>query len=364
MRTIGESELADVGFGAALLGTGGGGNPYLGWLIVREAVRAHGAIDVVAPDEIDDDALVMTVATMGAPTVLVEKLPTLGEYVRALEAVEQQLGRRADLMIPVEIGGVNSMAPLGVAALRGIPVVDADYMGRAYPELQMVLPTLYDISAAPLAMADDKGNTAILSGVTNQWSERLARPVLIEMGCVTAICLYTLTGAQVKQAAVPATLTLARELGAAARAARAAHEDVVEALLEPLDGRRLFGGKIADIHHKVGDGFTRAECRIDGLDADDEHTLTLSTQNEHLLARLDDGTVLASTPDLIMVLDVDTGEPITTEELRYGRRVAVIAAPCDPRWRSEAGLALAGPRYFGYDIDFVPVEDTQPTRSR
>jgi DUF917 family protein len=63
--------------------------------------------------------------------------------------------------------------------------------------------------------------------------------------------------------------------------------------------------------------------------------------------------VLASAPDLIMVLDPDTGEPTTTEDLRYGFRVVVLGARCDPRWRSEAGLALVGPRCFGYDFDFV-----------
>ncbi|WP_332307709.1 hypothetical protein [Saccharopolyspora erythraea] len=82
----------------------------------------------------------------------------------------------------------------------------------------------------------------------------------------------------------------------------------------------------------------------------------LRFQNEHLVAERD-GTVLASVPDLICVLDYDAGEAVTTESLRYGQRVAVIAAPADPRWHSPAGLEVAGPRYFGYDID--PVRVTQ-----
>jgi hypothetical protein len=36
--------------------------------------------------------------------------------------------------------------------------------------------------------------------------------------------------------------------------------------------------------------------------------------------------------------------------------VSVLAFPCDPIWRTDAGLALAGPRAFGYDIDYVSVE--------
>ena len=62
-------------------------------------------------------------------------------------------------------------------------------------------------------------------------------------------------------------------------------------------------------------------------------------------------------PDLIAVLDSETGEPITTEALRYGMRVAVIAIPCAPQWREPAALELVHPRTFGYDVDYVPVEE-------
>jgi hypothetical protein len=86
-------------------------------------------------------------------------------------------------------------------------------------------------------------------------------------------------------------------------------------------------------------------------------------QNEHLLARRD-GAVVATVPDLIMMLDSESGEPITTEEMRYGFRVTIVAAPCDPRWRTEAGLELVGPRYFGYDIDYVPVEQLAAANGR
>ena len=89
----------------------------------------------------------------------------------------------------------------------------------------------------------------------------------------------------------------------------------------------------------------------------------LEVQNEHLVARLD-GEIAASVPDLIIMLDSETGEPITTEEMRYGFRVTVIAAPCDPRWRTPEGLELVGPRYFGYDIDYVPIEKRQAAAQR
>ena len=117
----------------------------------------------------------------------------------------------------------------------------------------------------------------------------------------------------------------------------------------------MFTGKITDVARRTVAGFTRGEARVEGLDADAGAELVLEFQNEFLVARRGED-VLASVPDLITVVDSDTGEPTTTEELRYGFRVAVLAAPCDKRWRTEAGLAIVGPRCFGYDFDFVALE--------
>jgi DUF917 family protein len=134
---LGPEDLPDLARGAALLGTGGGGDPHIGRLMVEAAMRAHGPVTVLDPDEVADDAFVIPTAMMGAPTVMVEKIPRGDEAVRALRTLEAHLGRTADATMPIECGGINSMIPLVVAATAGLPVVDADGMGRAFPELQM-----------------------------------------------------------------------------------------------------------------------------------------------------------------------------------------------------------------------------------
>lgn len=69
MRRLGEGQLDDLAVGAAVLGTGGGGNPYLGALLVKQVIREHGPVELVTVDEVPDDALVGATAGMGAPTV-------------------------------------------------------------------------------------------------------------------------------------------------------------------------------------------------------------------------------------------------------------------------------------------------------
>jgi DUF917 family protein len=356
LRQVDEQGLEDIALGAAILGTGGGGDPYIGKLLAKGAIREFGPVDVYEIDEVDDDAFVIPSAMMGAPTVMVEKLPNGREVELAFRKLEQHLGQKATHTMPIEIGGLNSVIPFCLAARLRLPLIDADMMGRAFPELQMCMPTLYGVSAAPMTIADDKGNTSIIDAIDNRWTERLARSHTIDMGCAALIGLYPLTAGRFKECVISGTLSLAEELGRLVRQTREAHGDPIGAVLDRLSGYRIFDGKVVDVHRRTETGFARAEVRIDGLGEDEGSTVTLQTQNEHLVAQRGE-EVLASTPDLIIVLDSENGQPITTEDLRYGFRVTVVAVPCDPRWRSPEGLELVGPRYFGYDFDYVPIED-------
>jgi DUF917 family protein len=357
LRQFTEADLDDLAVGAAILGTGGGGNPYVGKLLARAAIREYGPVTIVDVDEVPDDALVVPSAMMGAPTVIVEKLPSGEEALEAFLALQEHLGREITHTMPIEAGGLNSTMPFTVASRLGIPVVDADGMGRAFPEVQMVTATIYGIPATPMALADEKGNRVLLDRtVDNRWTERFARSVTVDMGSTALVAQYALSGSQLKEAMVRGTLRLATELGALVRESRARHEDPVAAIVDRLGGRRLFTGKITDVARRTVAGFTRGEARVEGLGADAGAELVLEFQNEFLVARRG-GDILASVPDLITVVDSDTGEPTTTEELRYGFRIAVLGAPCDHRWRSEAGLEIVGPRCFGYDFDFVALEE-------
>ena len=150
-RLIGPQEIEDIALGAAVLGTGGGGDPYIGKLMAVQSIRECGPVQMVSAHEIDDDAQVAMAAMMGAPTVMVEKLPSGKEVVDAFRALQAYLGRRIDYTTSAEAGGLNSTIPFTVAARLNIPIVDADGMGRAFPELQMVTPTMYGISATPMA---------------------------------------------------------------------------------------------------------------------------------------------------------------------------------------------------------------------
>jgi DUF917 family protein len=361
MRYVTEHDLDDIALGAAILGTGGGGDPRLGLLMARAALRRHGPVPVVDLDELDESALVVPVAMIGAPTVANEKLPSVDPVGDMLDAVAGRLNATATHTMPVEIGGIAALLPIVAAAQRGVPLVDADMMGRAFPELQMVIPSVLGRSAGPVCLADEWGNLVVVEGADNRHAERLARAVCVAMGANALIALYAVTGADARDLTVPGTLTRAQRLGAAVRAARTRHEDPVEAVVDLVDGHRLFAGKVVDLARRTDGGFTHLEVDVSGTGTDSGRTLRVVSQNEHLVARCG-ADVLATTPDLIIVLQADTAEPVTTEGLRYGMRVQVIAAPCDARYRTEEGLRTVGPEAFGHDLAYVPVEELAERR--
>ncbi|MBN2049615.1 MAG: DUF917 domain-containing protein [Spirochaetales bacterium] len=355
MRLLDEQAIEHIALGASLLGTGGGGDPHVGKLMALNAIRKHGPVKLVSPSELPDDALIVPSAMMGAPIVIIEKIPNGQEFITAFQGLEGILNKKVYATIPIEAGGVNSMIPIAVAAQLGIPLVDADGMGRAFPELQMVTYHLDGIPASPMVIVDEKGNRVILNTITNNWAEEIARVCTVTMGASVMISLYSMTGRQVKDSGISGIMTFSELIGKAITNARKTNTDPLEDLLDITKGYKLFQGKITDVSRNISGGFNRGLCAISGLDEYTEQSMEIAFQNENLIASKD-GTVVASVPDLICIIDVDTLIPVTTETLKFGRRVVVLGIPCVSKWRTPKGIETVGPRYFGYDIDYTPIE--------
>lgn len=355
---IGIETLDDLAIGATMLGTGGGGDPYIGKLMAQQAIERHGPVQLISVNQLPDEGLVLPVAMMGAPTVLVEKIPNGHELEQVVRAVETRLGQRAIALTPIEAGGLNSTIPVVAAAELELPLLDADGMGRAFPEIPMVSMHLAGISATPMAIADEKGNLGLLETIDNSWTERLSRTATIAMGGSAIIALYPMTVEQARAAVIEGSMTRAIAIGQALRTARSKGLDPLAELLRVSSGHLLFRGKVIDVMRRTTGGFARGTATIDGLGDDVGARLQLEFQNEHLVA-LRDGRPVASVPDLIMVLDAEAHMPVTTEGIAYGQRVEVVGMPCAALWRTQEGLELVGPGYFGYPFEYVPVEEAR-----
>jgi DUF917 family protein len=358
-RLLVPDALRALARGCAVLGAGGGGDTYLTLLQALQATEDYGPVALVDVDELPDDALIMPCGGIGAPTVSIEKIENGDEGDRLRDHLQFLTGRPVAALMSSEIGGGNGVLPVTWAARMGVPVVDADGMGRAFPEVPQVTMQLAGISPSPAVMTDERGNLVLFQAISGHWIERLERAAAVEFGGAASSTEFTLTAAQARTATVRNSVSLAIRIGGAVLDATGSP---VDALIAEIGAFRLVGGKVADVERHTTSGFVRGSVVIEGLGADAGRLIRLELQNENLVA-LERGHVLASVPDLISVLDNETADAIATERIRYGQRVVVIAFGCDPIWRTAGGLALTGPRTFGYDFDYLPVEELAGARS-
>ena len=355
MRELSIDDIEALSVGAWVLGTGGGGSPYLALLNMRQHYAEGVRINLMPASDLADDDLVAVVSNMGAPLVGQERLTDSRNIARAVEVMEEYLGRRFRALMSVEIGGNNGLQPMLAAAHLDRPVVDSDCMGRAYPEAQMTSVAVGDLTPYPLALVDPRGVEGLVTKVPSwKWMERLSRKMCVEVGSIAATCKAPRTGREVKDWGIHGTTTKAIALGQAVRAAQRAHTDPIAAILEAEDGRLLFRGKAIDIARRTTEGFLRGDATLEGMEEWRGSHCKLAFQNEWAVAWID-GVPRVMTPDLICVLDTVSGEAIGTETLRYGQRVTVIALRAPEVFLSERGLSFVGPQAFGYDIPFRSV---------
>lgn len=361
MLWLNEGDMPALALGASILGAGGGGDPSLGRIMACRALERRGPVRLLSPHEVPDDALIVPVGVIGAPVVMSEKLPVGDEVVRAVSALEEHLGRRAAAIMPIECGGVNALLPVVAAAEKRLPLIDADGMGRAFPELQMVSYHIYGLRGSPCVLCDERGATVLLEAPDNLALERLVRDQVVRMGGVGYAAVYSMSGADMKETALPGTLSLALRLGRAVEGALAGKCDVLTALREVTANSTygpavvLFRGKVVEVTRTVVDGFSRGRVVLEGVRQYQGKTCEVTVQNENLMAQVD-GCTVVTVPDIIALVDMDSGFPLTNDELRYGYRVTVLGIPTPEMTRTPQALEVWGPRAFGLDEPYVPLE--------
>jgi DUF917 family protein len=354
MLHLDASNLPAFARGCAVLGAGGGGDTGLGVAMAVQALRRHDMVTVLDLDDLDDGAHIMPCGMVGAPTIASERVWSGDEGAVLCRLFEELHSAPVDALMCFQIGGGNGLLPITWAARCGLPLLDADGMGRAFSELQQQAMHVAGVCASPVALADGRGNTLVLRAADDVWAGRLAREAAASLGGVCAAAICGMRAEQARGAVVAGTISLALRLGAALRGKGIG--GVLDALREVIAATLLIEGRVVGLERHPGGQAPGASATVrDAAGPAGVRQLRLEMHNEYLLA-FEDGALRAAVPDLICVLAAGRGTPIAAEDLRYGQAVAVVAAPAPAVWHSAAGLALVGPRTFGYDVDYAPVD--------
>lgn len=362
-----EQEIEDFVRGCTFLGTGGGGNPKDGLPLLLETFRSGKKIQWVDVDEIEDEKWTTAPAGMGSIAPLTpEKIKMLEQLglkekkvkrplMEAVRELEKYLQVEVEVIVPIEIGGGNTPIPLDTAAQLGKVMVDGDYTGRAIPEAEQCLPALYNKKITPMVCVDDWGNITIIKEVVNlAVAERLGKLIST---IATGLCgetFFTMKAKEMKEVLVPGTLTKCLQIGKKIREAREKGADPVRAVIEEIDGWLLFKGRVIKRETEDKEGYYWGTNILEGLGEFQGHTFKIWFKNENHISWLDEVPYVTS-PDIIQVVELETAEPITNTDLKEGTLVAVVGAK-NERYRTEKGIELLGPRHYGFDLDYIPIE--------
>ena len=365
-----KQDCEDLLQGCLFMATGGGGSPEWGRTMFQEALQDGLPLGWVDSDDIPDDVWTVTPYGMGSIAPLTQE--TLDEIERlglqdrhrhnsmaeAVKELGQYLGQPIGCLVPAELGAGNTAAPLVIGARLGIAVVDGDYAGRAIPDEMQGTPFLYGKHSWPFSSVDKWGNIAIVKYTVNpHMLERIGKMLAVAAYGGTTMAATPLPAREMKEIVVKGTLTKCLALGRAMREAREAGKDPVNAALEVTGGWRLFDGIVSGKDWEDRGGYMFGTTHIQGSGAYAGHTLDVWFKNENHVTWLD-GKPWICSPDIVSLVYQESGEGTTNTLIKEGDRVVAVGMKGLEAFRTEFGLNQAsGPRYFGFDIDYVPIEE-------
>jgi DUF917 family protein len=359
LKILNEKDVEHLIFGAAILGTGGGGDPKEGLKMLKKDLKDGRRLAIISLDEVPDDALIVCPYFCGstAPSKKKRKPVVFKDpMVVAFEKIEKHMGKRAFATVAVELGGANTAIPLHIASLMNLPLLDGDYLGRAGPELLHSSANIFGISLLPCVAVSQEGDIVIIERYAdlNEY-ENIVRSLSVVAGGFVAVVDTPVDGKVAKKVVIKDTISKCIEVGKTVKEANVARRDPITELVKCLNGVLLFKGLVKNYEWEDREGFLYGEATYEGVEKWKGHAFKIWIKNENIIAWTD-GKVTATSPDPICVVN-EKGYAITNAELKEGMKAVVIGAKAPKVWLTPKGIELFGPKHFGFSFDYTPINE-------
>ena len=366
-RTLSEQEMTDLMVGSSIQASRSSDSAGM-IKRVKEAMAAGMTFTLLSVDDLPDDWAVVVPSGVGGggawdyvrERTQQQNLPTIpNATVAAINALSKYTGKTFQAVVRTEAAAATLSAFLAASEL-GLSVVDACPAGRAVPEMAQQTPFLIGIPGSPAAMVTRWGDTLIVDKAVDDYRlEDLSRVVAVASGGGVQVAHTAISGRDVKRAMIHGSISQAILFGRTVREAREQAKDPIAELLKVSNGYKLFHGVVTKADSKGEAGFTWWNVELKGIGDYAGHAYKVFVKNENIVAWLD-GKPDVMSPDLISNLDPKTGDAIAGQGLGgypMGMEVVMVGIPNSPLWRTPKGIEVMGPRHFGFDFDYVPVEE-------
>ncbi len=246
--------------GGAVLGGGGGGWIPEGLERGRLAV-ALGTPELVSVDELSQDAVVITAATVGAPSPK-ERFLRPVDYIRAVRLLVDHAGVKLGGIIANENGAGATINGWLQAAALDVPVVDAPCNGRAHPTGLMGAMGLHRVPGYTSHQVAVGGNPAtgryveVYAVGAIARSAAMIRTASIEAGGMVAAARDPAPASYIKSNAAPGAIRQAIAVGEAMLSVRGRGGGAaLQAAAEALGGKVLDTGTVESVRLEVSGGY-------------------------------------------------------------------------------------------------------------
>ena len=372
MKTLTKKDLEDYITGAVILGCGGGGGAAGGREMVDHAFDVGYKFNLVDINELKDDQMLCIISGVGGgvPQEVRDKVAPYAKMFprsretryksiqKAVEELSNYIGKEFVSYVPSETGGGNGVMPMFLNAMEGKVSIDGDGCGRAKPEIGISLTHAAGIPMAPISIVTPFMEVVIVkSAIDDYRGEDITRHIAVASGGGCTAVRSSGSVAEYKKGIAPNQVTRCMKIGAAIKQAREGGRDPRDAFVEASGGTKLFDGKVKSYGSEGKGAFNWGEYHIEGAGKYEGHKLRVWYKNENLLSWLD-GKNYVTCPDLICIVYSETCEGLSNfgAAQHVGKEVTIFGVPAIDRWRTPKGIEILGPRHFGFDQDYVPME--------
>lgn len=295
-------------------------------------------------DEFEEGELIVSLGFVNSGLPLSDLRPVGDEFSTSLRLVEQALGRPASGIMPLAAANINALVPILSGMQLGLPVVDADPMGRVFPLLYQSVFTLAGLSAGPVGATGAAGESALLDVTSPKRAERLVRALAGEFGGWSATALYPMRAAELAEHGVIGSVSRMIRIGRIIDSGRTVAEK--HAVLRSSEGvRRIMRARVSDVaglSRPAPPGQPDNPSTVVLTEETHGRIVQLEVQNE-LLMLMVDGSVEAVVPDIITMLRPDDASVASLDDLWVGNTIDIAVLPAAPQWYTPAGTELVGP---------------------
>ncbi|GAK00628.1 LOW QUALITY PROTEIN: hypothetical protein JCM19055_3727 [Geomicrobium sp. JCM 19055] len=329
-------DISAVAIGAKFLGCGGGGDPFIVEMLIKSVMNDEESIHVLEWQDLTDQ-WIAPIAIIGSPEFYSEQLPSGDEGRSSLKLYEEYTNTEPQALISLEIGGLNGISPILTALRSRLPIVDGDGMGRAFPKLKMSVLNL----AVPLTPAAvyTHNYQEVIDFVPNEKASEYLHSVVQQNGGFAHLTSYVGNAKKISTAMIPGTLTVAKAIGEIIEKQIGASDKQEQ--LQKMFGNSIYGkvewilsGVIEQVERDFYDGVVTGRCLVRAHSVQDYRMVTIFFENEFVYVASEHDR-LATTPDLIVVCEMETLRPLMASTIQKGTEITIAKVACPSILKTE-----------------------------